>query len=101
MLSPPRRAKHLVCTVNLRAGSAEPVPVCRNLSRRAGTRLPGSASFGFVTLRMPQNRTTGSALPGRFQPGAYESKILRSKWRRFEKDNSHPPNQRFPATKSQ
>ena len=75
--------------------------VARNLFWCAGTRLPGSASFAFVTLRMPQNRTTGSALPGRFQPGAYESKILRSRWRRFEKENSHPPNQRFPATKSQ
>ena len=65
--------------------------VARNLFWCAGTRLPGSASFAFVTLRMPQNRTTGSALPGRFQPGAYESKILRSRWRRFEKENSHPP----------
>ena len=43
-------AKHLVCTWNLRAGSAEPVLVCRD------------PAWFLLTLRMPQNRTTGSAL---------------------------------------
>ena len=35
MLSPPRRAKHLASTMDLRAGSVGPVPVCRDPPSRS------------------------------------------------------------------